>query len=181
MMIIPWPPGDIEGRPCHCHMIGLIPPGARAMPSPLSVLSGHPRGCPVPQVPDRQAGVIQQHGLQAQCGNGCWRLIVHETNREKRTRRQVPDTGPVAGEARRGAGKVGTEVTQEWRGPEGKGARCRQSQCLRPAGPVHRWGYCGSQAPGHYGECEERVISAVHQKYRSFQRLGQPSQKTGRW
>ena len=59
-----------------------------------------------------------------------WLLIVtvQETNREKRTRRQVQDDRPMAGEARKAVrrSKAGKEVTQEAR-IEGEGARCGHS------------------------------------------------------
>lgn len=52
---------------------------------------------------------------------------------------------------------------KEVKGGEGKSHRSGEelrvkepgagSQCLRLAGPGHQWGYSGSQAPGHYGEC----------------------------
>lgn len=70
-----------------------------------------------------------------------WLLIVtvHETNREKRTRRQVQDARPMAGEARKAvrSSKAGKEVTQEAR-IEGEGVRCRHSlpETSRPRSPM---------------------------------------------
>lgn len=162
--------------------LGLSPQGRSNANSSLCS-EWTPARPPCPTV-TRQTGRGQQHVPWAQCGDGCWLLIVHETNREKRTRRQVEDTGPAAGEAGMGAGnvgrsKAGEEVTRERRGPEGEGARCRQSV------PEASWPRLLRRIPWQpspralRGVWMRELFLQHTRSIRYFWRPGPPSQKMG--